>query len=322
MYRILVWCPLLEEHLELLRREGHEVETLSGASTLSAETLADQISRFDALMVGLDVITPEIMGAGERLKIVARFGIGVDTVDVEAATKLGIVVTNTPGASKIGVAELTVGLMFCLARQLPQHHARTKIGSWDRSIGFELFGKTLGVVGLGQIGKEVARRGACLGMQVMACDIDWDEDFAGRHGIDRVPFEEVLSHADFVSLHVPATSDTVGLMAENQLAMMKPGAMLINAARGTLVDEDALYRSLKSGHLGGAALDVYEEEPPRESPLLELKNLIFSPHLGGETRESQENYSRMCMENVRDFLRGEEPPNIVNPEVLGCLRLR
>ena len=317
---ILVWCPLDDEQLARLRQAGYQVERFSAAATLSAEAQSAHIGKFDALMVGLDRVSAETMAAAQRLKIVARFGIGVDTVDVQAATELGIVVTNTPGASKIGVAELTIGLMFCLARQLPQHHNRTKAGGWDREVGFELCGKTLGIVGLGQVGQEVARRAACLGMQVLACDIHWDADFARQHNVQRRAFDDILRESDFVSLHVPATADTIGLMGENQLAMMKPGSMLLNTARGVLVDETALYGALTSGHLAGASLDVYAEEPPTDSALLSLNNVVLSPHLGGETHESRQNYSRMCTENVLAVLRGERPPNLVNPDVLGRLR--
>ena len=201
MYSILVWCPLLEDDLALLRQQGYQVERLLRAETMGAPALAAHVRGFDALMVGLDPVTAEML-AGDRLKVVARFGIGVDTVDVEAATEAGVMVTNTPGASKVGVAELAISLMFSLARQLPQHHARTKAGGWQRQLGFELFGKTLGLVGLGQVGKEVARRAVCLGMRVVAHDIAWDQEFSRRYEIERGSLEDVLSqheegsHAD------------------------------------------------------------------------------------------------------------------------------
>ncbi len=315
MYRILVWCPLLEDDLDLIREQGHEVELFSQAETLAGGALAAYVGGFDALLVGLDPVTTEMLSGG-RLKVVSRFGIGVDSVDVEAATEAGIMVTNTPGASKIGVAELAISLMFSLARQLPQHHNWTKAGGWRRRLGFELSGKTLGLVGLGQVGKEVARRAVSLGMRVVAHDIAWNQDFSRKHEIERGSLENVLSRSDFVSLHVPSAPDTIGLMGEKQLKMMKKGAMLINTARGSLIDEEALYSALISEHLGGAALDVFAAEPPAGSPLLDLDHVIFSPHQGGETRESYRNYSRMCTDNVLAALRGDRPPNIVNPEVL------
>ena len=313
MYRILVWCPLLEDDAALLRAQGFEVERLVRPETMEASALAAHVRGFDALMVGLDPVTAEML-AGGRLKVVARFGIGVDSVDLEAATGAGVMVTNTPGASKVGVAELAIGLMFSLARRLPQHHALTRAGNWPGQVGFELSGKTLGLVGLGQVGKEVARRACCLGMLVIAHDIVWDSDFAGTHEIDRRSLEEVLSQSDFVSLHVPSTPGTIGLLGEKQLGMMKEGAMLINTARGNLIDEEALHSALISRHLGGAALDVFASEPPAGSPLLDLDHVIFSPHQGGETAESLQNYSHMCTENVLAALRGDQPPNLVNPQ--------
>jgi D-3-phosphoglycerate dehydrogenase len=244
----------------------------------------------------------------------------LDTVDVKAATELGIVVTNTPGANKVAVAELTIGLMFCLVRQLPQHHAWTKAGKWERRVGLELHGKTLGMMGLGRIGKEVAWRATSLGMKVIAFDLFWDEPFAHKWGIERCSKEDVLGKADILSLHLSLSPETVGIVGEAELAMMKPGAMLINAARGGLVDEQALYKALVSGHLGGAALDVFSKEPPVGSPLLGLDNVILSPHVGGETVEGSQNMSRMVVDNILAVLRGESPPNIVNPDVIGHTR--
>ena len=260
------------------------------------------------------------MAASDRLKVVARFGIGLDSVDVKAATELGIVVTNTPGANKVSVAELALGLMFCLARQLPQHDARTKAGKGEGNVGFELCGRTLGVIGMGHIGKEVARRAVCLGMQVVAHDPYWDEQHAQEHHIKRSSKEQVLQLADMVTLHVPLTPETARFISQDELAMMKPGSFLINTARGGLVDDEALYAALTSGHLGGAALDVFTEETPTGSLMLGLDNVVLSPHIGGETVESYENMSGMAAENVIAVLRGECPPNIVNPEVLSRLR--
>ena len=319
-HKILVWCPLIEHEQTRLREQGCELEVLSRSDQMSVDALPEYVSRFDALMVGLDPITGKIMASGNRLKVVARFGIGLDSVDVKAATELGIVVTNTPGASKASVAELTLGLMFCLARQLPQHHVRTKDGKWEQHLGYELGGRTLGVMGLGQIGKEVARRAVCLGMRVIAHDPHWDQQFAREHDIKRFSKAQVLQLADIVVLHVPLAPETAAFIGREELAMMKPGSFLINAARGRLVDEEALCAALVSGHLAGAALDVFAEEPPTGSPLLGLDNVVFSPHLGGETVEGYENMSRMAAENVMAVLRGERPPNIVNPEVLSRLR--
>jgi D-3-phosphoglycerate dehydrogenase len=230
------------------------------------------------------------------------------------------VVTNTPGANKVAVAELTIGLMFCQVRQLPQHHAWTKAGQWERRVGFELYGKTLGLMGLGQIGKQVAWRATSLGMKVIAFDPYWDEPFAHKWGIERCSKEEILGKADIVSLHLSLSRETGGFIGEAELAMMKPGAMLINTARGGLVDEQALYTALASGHLGGAALDVFAKEPPLGSPLLSLDNVILSPHQAFQTGEAAENMSCMVVDNILAVLRGESPPNTVNPDVIGHMK--
>jgi D-3-phosphoglycerate dehydrogenase len=320
MYRILVWCPLTQNQQQRLREQGYELEMLSSTREMDLAALASYVSQFDALMVGLDPITKEIMATGDRLKVVARFGVGLDSVDVKAATELGVVVTNTPAASKVAVAELTIALMFSLARQLPQHHTMTKAGRWERRVGFELFGKILGILGLGYIGKEVARRAVGLGMSVTAFDPYWDDRFAQEHDIQRFSKEQVLRRADIVTLHMPLTPTTMGFIGREELQMMKQGSFLINTARGGLVDYDALFAALASGHLGGAGLDVYPTEPPTASPLLGLDNVVFTPHIGGETAEAYENMSRMASDNVVAVLKGQEPPNLVNPEVLGRLR--
>ena len=296
------------------------MEVFSGADKLTADELIAYVSQFDAVMTGLPSITREMMAAGNRLKVVARYGVGVDSVDIEAATELGVVVTNIPGANTVAVAELTIGLMFCLARQLPQHHAWTKAGRWKRRVGLELYGKTLGLMGLGQIGKEVARRAVHLGMKVVAFDPYWDERFAQELGVERLTKEQVLQEADMVSLHMPLNPETIGAIGQEELTMMKPGAMLINTARGGLIDEEALYMTLASGHLGGAALDVFSREPPTGGPLFELDNIVLSPHRGFQTVEASQTMSRVIVENVTAVLRGERPPNIVNPEVLSRLR--
>jgi D-3-phosphoglycerate dehydrogenase len=320
MYKVIVWCPLSERQQARLREQGYEIEMFSGAGGMSEDELVQHIAQFDALIVGLDPIGRAMMAAGDRLKVVSRFGIGLDSVDVQAATELGIVVTNTPGASKVAVAELSIGLMFSLVRQLPQHHAWTKAGKWERRLGVELFGKTLGVMGLGNIGKEVARRAVSLGMRVVAFDPFWDDQFADKWGIERLSKEQVLREADIVTLHLPMMPETAGFIGAEELEMMKPGAMVVNAARGGLVDGDALHDALAAGHLGGAAMDVFVEEPPKPSPLLQLENVILSPHLGGETEEAHENLGRMATDNAIAVLRGERPPNVVNPEVLDHLR--
>ena len=269
----------------------------------------------DAFIVGLDRVTRETMEASKKLKIVSKYGIGTDNIDKEAATELGIVVTNTPGASKIAVAELAIGLMFALLRYIPLHNNWVKAGKWDHLMGTELLGKTLGVVGTGNIGREVITRARSLGMRVVAIDPMWDEEFARQHQVERVTLPELLKQADVVTLHVPVTPRTDKMLGVKELAMMKPGGVLVNTARGELVDQDALYQALSTKQLAGAALDVFPTEPPTGSPLLELDNLIATPHTGGETLESRPRLSGMATDNVLEMLRGEWPKHVVNPAV-------
>jgi D-3-phosphoglycerate dehydrogenase len=302
--------------------EGYPWETTE--KRLSADEIEVLAVGCEVLVVGVDVVTRRAMENGTRLGVVAKYGTGVDNIDVKAATDLGVVVVNAPGANKIAVAELTLGLMISLARKLPQHHAWTKAGAWDRRLGIELFGKTVGIIGLGQIGKEVARRCSGLGMRVVANDIVWDHEFARANTVQQMSFEEVLQQADIVTLHVPQTPQTVGFIGAKALALMKPGAMLVNTARGVLVNQDALLTSLASGRLAGAAVDVFAVEPPSGDPLLELDNFIVSPHRGARTVEARRRMSQMVREGILAVLRGEHFRNTVNPEVYadrGSLRL-
>lgn len=327
MPKVLHIVRLEEEDTDLLREAGCTVEGYPWETTegrLGADEIEALAGGYEVLAVGVDVVTRRAMENGARLGIVAKYGTGVDNIDVEAATDLGIVVLNAPGANKIAVAELTLGLMIALARKLPQHHAWTKAGAWERRVGTELFGKTLGIIGLGQIGKEVARRSKGLGMRVVAHDIVWDHEFAQANSVQRLPFEEVLQRADIVSLHVPQTPETVGFIGTRELALMQPGGMLVNTARGVLVDPEALLTALTSGHLAGAAVDVFAVEPPSGDPLLELDSLIVSPHRGARTVEARKRMSRMVTEGILAVLRGEQFHNTVNPDVYaerGSLRL-
>jgi phosphoglycerate dehydrogenase-like enzyme/nickel-dependent lactate racemase len=309
---------LAEDDRQLLRRAGCNVKGYQWKGVegfLSAEEIETQIIGQHVLIVGLDQVSRRAMEGGAQLRIVAKYGTGVDNIDVEAATELGIAVINAPGANKIAVAELTLGLMFSLARWLPQHHTATRNGSWHRQVGTELCGKTLGIVGLGQIGREVARRANHLGMRVVAHDIVWDSEFATTNNVQRLSLEEVLECADIVSLHLPQTPETLGIIDSEKLVMMRVGAMLVNTARGSLIDHDALYGALTSGRLAGAALDVFAVEPPFGDLLLDLNNVIVSPHLGARTAESRVRMSHMLTEGILAVLRGERPKNVVNPEV-------
>ena len=308
MQKVLIRAPVTESDKDRLAAAGHEV-------VIGSEDWLTEILDCDAFVVGLDKVSGETMKAAEGLKIVSKYGIGTDNIDKQTATELGIVVTNTPGASKIAVGELAIGLMFALRRFIPLHNGWVKSGKWDHLMGTELVGTTLGVVGIGNIGKEVITRARGLGMQVIAADPFWDADFAELYDVEQVSLPDLLKRSDVVTLHVPATPETVGMIGRAELAMMKSSAVLVNTARGELIDQEALYQALKGGKLAGAALDVWPTEPPTGSPLLELDSVIATPHTGGETVESRPRLSVMATDNVLNLLSGVRPEHVVNPAV-------
>ncbi len=275
---------------------------------LRAAEVARLLPGVDGYIAGVDEITAEALAAADRLKVIARYGVGVDQVDLEAARARGIVVTNTPGANAVSVAELAIGLMLALARHIPEAVAATRAGAWPRLAGVSLRGKTVGLVGLGAIGREVARRLAGFDCRVLACDPCADAETARALGVEPVPLPDLLARADFVSLHVPVTPETRRMMDERALAQMKRGAYLINTARGELIDEDALARSLASGHLAGAALDVLcQEPPPPGHPLLGLPGVLITPHAGAHADDAMNAMGRMAMTDCLRVLQGLEP---------------
>lgn len=296
-------------HHDLLYDAGCAVDLKPPAHPYPAEQLRDLVVGYDGIIAGLDAFDASVIEQADRLKVISRYGVGVDAVDIEAAARKGVAVTNTPGANVLGVAELTLGLLFALARQIPQVAAAAKRSEWQRPAGWELSGKTLGVVGFGAIGRDVGRKAVALGMKVLAYDPFWKGEVAGVRLTD---LDTVLADSDIISLHSALTPDTTNLINGERTARMKDGAYLINTARGELVDEDALYTALQSGKLGGAAIDAFRHEPPIGSPLLTLDNVIAIPHLGATTRESVERMALMASDNLIKVLRGEECEYIVN----------
>jgi D-3-phosphoglycerate dehydrogenase len=239
----------------------------------------------------------------------------VDRVDLEAATAAAVVVTNTPGTNHIAVTELTLGLMLSLARRIPQHNRSVKEGSWERVRGTELAGKTLGIVGLGWISKEVIRRASPFDMKIVVQTGYPDKELADEYGVEYLSLEHLLKEADFVSLHCAFTPERADLIGEKELRAMKPTSYLINTARGELVDEGALLRALQEGWIAGAAMDAFKEEPATASPLVRLDNFIATPHIGAATYESILRMGTLAVENALQVLRGERPPHVVNPGV-------
>lgn len=287
--RVLVSDPLAGAAVAALRATpGISVTEVKG---LAEDRLLPIVADIDAWIVrSATRVTGRLLGAAPRLRWVARAGAGLDNIDVEAARARGVDVLNVPGANTVAVAELTFALLLALFRKIPAADASLRRGAWEKSKlgGRELRGKTIGIVGVGRIGRAVARRAAAFEMECLGSDPVVPEAEARAAGVTLVSLDDLLARADVVTLHVPATAETRGLIGAAEIARMRPGATLVNAARGGLVDEAALHEALSTGRLAGAALDVFAVEPPGESPLFSLPNVVATPHLGASTVEAQE----------------------------------
>lgn len=313
--KILVSDPLSPQGLELLQQHAQ----VDLRPRLSSAELKEIIEDYDALIVRSSTqVTADLIEAGRRLRAIGRAGVGVDNIDVAKATEKGIIVVNVPEANTISAAELTLALLISLARNIPGANYSVKDGAWSRErfLGIELNHKVLGIVGLGHVGSEVGRRARALGMQVLACDPHISADHAAKIGVELVKLDALLQKADFVTLHVPLMPATRHLVGAAEMALMKPEAMLINCARGGVVDEAALYSALAENKLAGAALDVFENEPPLGNPLLKLDNVIATPHLGASTREAQAHVALQVAEQVLKALSGEPVTSAVNVPAL------
>jgi D-3-phosphoglycerate dehydrogenase len=313
MKKILVTDKLSEAGLNVFRRYPElEVHTKTG---LSPDELKAEIAGYDALIVRSSTkVTAEIIDAADTLKVVGRAGIGVDHIDLDAATRRGIVVMNTPQENSIAAAEHTISMLMALARNIPQAAASMKAGRWEKSkfVGAEIYNKTLGIIGIGHIGGLVAERAAGFKMHVIAYDPYITSQTASSKGIPLVSLDELLETSDFVTLHLPRNKETENLIDADALAKMRPGSMLINCARGGIVNEQDLLGALESGHLGGAALDVFATEPVIDNPLCKLDNVICTPHLGASTVEAQAAVAAAVAERVADYLLHGTIYNAVN----------
>jgi D-3-phosphoglycerate dehydrogenase len=311
MSKVLVTDPIAPEGLELLSAKT-EVDVKRG---LKPAELMETIRDYEALVVRSETkVTPEIIQAGKHLKVIARAGIGVDNINLEAATSAGIPVVNAPIGNTVAAAEHTIGLMLSLARHIPQAYQSMKGGEWRRSafMGIEVRDKTLGVVGLGRVGTEVARRARAFGMNLVAYDPFVSPDYASRLGAQVASLDELLAQSDFVTLHTPLTPNTNKLIGQRELSLMKEGARLINVARGELIDEAALLEALESDRLAGVALDVFVQEPPDDARLVLHPKVIATPHLGASTQEAQREVAIEAAEQVLAILEGRTARNTVN----------
>jgi D-3-phosphoglycerate dehydrogenase len=278
---------------------------------LSEDELIPLLDGCTGCIAGLDHYTSKVIESAKSLKIISRYGIGVDRVDLAAAKANKIIVCNTPGANTQAVADLTFALLLCVARKVSVLDKKTKEGQWPRSNGTELYAKTIGILGLGAIGKSVAKRAAGFSMKVIAYDPHINKEYALANNIVAADFNTVIREADFLCLHLPMTDEMKHLISADVMKSMKKGAIIVNTARGGLIDEAAAYELLASGHLGGMGLDVYEEEPPKKTPLFDLENVVLTPHTSAHTAEATTAMADVSVQNLVDVLSGKDCPNIV-----------
>ncbi len=314
MPKVLVSDKLSETAVQIFRDRGIDVDFMPDVGK-DKEKLAEIIGNYDGLAIrSATKVTPTILAKADNLKVIGRAGIGVDNVDREAASKKGVIVMNTPFGNMITTAEHAIAMMFAVARQIPEASASTHAGKWEKSkfMGVELTNKTLGVIGAGNIGGIVCDRARGLKMKVLAYDPFLSEEKADKMGVEKVDLDDLLARADFITLHVPKTDATAGMIDADAIAKMKPGVRIINCARGGLVDEAALAEALKSGHVAGAAFDVFAEEPATENALFNLPNVVCTPHLGAATTEAQENVALQVAEQMSDYLLTGAVTNALN----------
>ncbi|HUL37013.1 MAG TPA: phosphoglycerate dehydrogenase, partial [Thermodesulfobacteriota bacterium] len=324
--RVLVSDPLSKKGLEILEKAKNlRVDVKPG---LPPEELKKIISEYDGIIIRSETkLKGDLIEAGERLKVIGRAGIGLDNVDLPAATKKGIVVMNTPQENAIAAAEHTIAMILSISRKIPQATASMKTGKWEKKkfMGVELYNKTLGLIGIGVIGTVVADRARGLKMKVIGYDPYLSKETAEKKGVDLVSLDELLSRSDFISVHTPLTDETRNLIDKKAFSKMKNGVILINCARGGIINEKDLYDAIRGEKVAAAALDVFEKEPPTGNPLLELEEVISTPHLGASTGEAQENVAIAIANQIVDYLTLGEARNAVNmpavsPDILPFLR--
>ncbi|MEH7108746.1 phosphoglycerate dehydrogenase, partial [Bacillus sp. JJ1764] len=319
MYKVLVTDGISSTGLQSLM--DHPNFIVERQPTLPVEELKTIIGEYDALIVRSQTkVTEELLESAGNLRVIARAGVGVDNIDVNAATRKGIIVINAPGANTIAATEHTLAMMLSLARKIPQAHLKTTSGEWDRNSfkGVELYKKTLGVVGMGKIGTEVAKRAKGFGMHILGFDPYLTEDRAKKLGITKASLDLIAEEADFITIHTPLTNDTRGIINDEFLSRTKKGVRFVNCARGGIIDEKALVRAIQSGHVAGAALDVFEKEPVADPELLQNPNIIVTPHLGASTVEAQEKVAQEVSAEIIEIFETQSIQNAVNmPQMSG-----
>lgn len=309
--RILVTPTSLQKDkksaaLDSLREASFDLVFNPMGRPLTEDELIPLLEDCDGYLAGLDYVTEKVLSSCKKLKVVSRYGAGVDRVDLDAARRNGIIVTNTPGVNAVAVAELAMALVLSIARHIPYLDKKTREGDWVRSTGMELGGKVMGIMGLGAVGKNLAKYAQGFGMHVIAYDPYIDKAYAAEMNIQATGFDDVIRESDVISLHLPLNAETKHLINEAVMNKMKPTAILVNTSRGGIIDEAAAYRLLKDDKLGGLGIDVFEMEPPKDSPLFGLDNVVITPHTAAHTKEATENMADVAAKNLLDVLSGKE----------------
>ncbi len=298
--------------LAMLEKKGYEIIKNETSKPLNNREMSALIEDVDGIIVGIDDLNAGIIKQAHNLKVISKYGVGVDNIDIKAATAQGTVVTNTPKANIDAVADLAFALMLALARRIPEANRETKAGNWKKFIGTSVWRKKLGVIGLGKIGRQVVKRAQGFEMEILCHDIIQDEEFSRQFSVRYVDLEALLKESDYITIHAPLNDATRDMIGYEELEMINENAFLINTSRGGIINEKALYDALKNNEIKGAALDSYKEEPPENSPLMELENVIMTSHNGAYTKEAINNMSIQAAQNLIDVLEGKEPENRIN----------
>jgi len=310
------FCAFNTAPMHKLKNSGMSVIDLRG-SGIEDDDFIEALTQADAVLCGNDLqVNEDLFDLAPKVKVIAKLGAGLDTVDIDAASRHNAIVFHTPGANNQAVADHTFALILSLARRILYCDQSLRDKRWEHTkiMGVEIWQKTMGIIGLGAIGRCVALRAKGFQMKVVAYDPYWPAEFADQEGIEQLPLDELLKVADIVTIHVPLTPENKGLINARAFKLMKPTALLINAARGAIVAESDLYQALRNGEIGGAGLDVFAQEPPTESPLLELDNVVLSPHTAAFTHEAMDNMSMGIVDQLIDYYQGKQPAHLVNPE--------
>jgi len=316
------FCIFDNGPMEKLKKEGINIIDMRGTG-IDDPKFIEALKDVDAVLCGNDLqVNDAMLGMAPRLKAVAKMGVGLDTVDIKAASIHNAIVFNTPGANNQAVADHTFGLILSLARKIVFYDQSLRDKRWEHAkiMGIEIWQKTIGLIGLGAIGRCVALRAKGFQMKVVAYDPFWPEEFADKHGIKKMEIDDLLKVSDIVSLHLPLTEENRGIINEKTLQSMKPTALLINAARGEIVKEKDLYNALKDNVIAGAGLDVFENEPPTNSPLLKLDNVVMTPHIAAFTHDAMNNMCTGIANQLIEYAKGNKPAHIVNPEVFDRMK--